>query len=132
MTRPKLQGVPDVAQVGVLDLPELGQVPIVDMPRFDERQCCGRVLAYLAGELQGVPDDYTGCPGYSKGKCKMQGGGAGCAFHEPDSAPVWRKAAGWRLMEDPDGTRFVTTVYSAPIMASKGAHYVGALAEVLP
>jgi len=126
-----LPGVPSVAQIGVLDFGGV-PVPIVDMPRFDERQCCGRVLRYLAHELAGVPEDYTDCPAYRRRSCSMQGGGAVCAFHEPDNAPVWRKAAGWRLLEDADGYTCVTPARSAlEIAQSLGARIVGAeLVEV--
>ncbi len=48
-----LPGVPSVAQVGVLDLAGVA-VPVVELARFDERQCCGRVLRFLAHELAGV------------------------------------------------------------------------------
>ena len=126
-----LPGVPSVAQVGVVDFGGV-QVPIVDMPRFDERQCCGVVLRFLAHELPGVPGDYETCPAYRRRLCKMQGGGAVCAFHEPDNAPVWRKAAYWRLLVEPDGSTCVTPARSAlEIAQSLGARIVGAeLVEV--
>lgn len=123
-----LPGVPSVAQVGVLDVAGIGQVPIVDFPRFDERQCCAQVLLYLAHELAGVPGDYETCPAYKRRLCSMQGGGAVCAFHEPDNAPVWRKAAGWRLLEEPDGSTCVTPANSAlEIAQSLGARIIGAV-----
>lgn len=122
-----LPGVPSVAQIGVLDFGGVA-VPVVDMPRFDERQCCGRVLRYLAGELAGVPSDYETCPAYRRRSCSMQGGGAVCAFHEPDNAPIWRKAAGWRLLEYPDGYTCVTPARSAlEVAQSLGARIVGAV-----
>ena len=126
-----LPGVPSVAQVGVLELAGVA-VPVVDMPRFDERQCCGRVLRFLAHELPGVPGDYETCPAYRRRLCSMQGGGAVCAFHEADNSPVWRKAAGWRLLEDADGYTCVTPARSAlEIAQSLGARIVGAeLVEV--
>ena len=126
-----LPGVPSVAQVGVLDLAGVA-VPVVELARFDERQCCGRVLRFLAHELAGVPEDYTDCPAYKRRLCSMQGGGAVCAFHEPDNAPVWRKAAGWRLLEDADGYTCVTPARTAlEIAQSLGARIVGAeLVEV--
>ena len=126
-----LPGVPSVAQVGVLEMAGVA-VPVVELARFDERQCCGRVLRYLAHELAGVPEDYTDCPAYRRRSCSMQGGGAVCAFHEPDNAPVWRKAAGWRLLEDADGYTCVTPARSAlEIAQSLGARIVGAeLVEV--
>lgn len=122
-----LPGVPSVAQVGVLDLAGVA-VPVVELARFDERQCCGRVLRFLAHELAGVPEDYTDCPAYKRRLCSMQGGGAVCAFHEPDNAPIWRKAAGWRLLEEPDGATCVTPARSAlEIAQSLGARIIGAV-----
>lgn len=120
-----IHGVPDVAQVGVLDLDGIS-VPVVEMAMLDERTGCASVLRYQAGELQGVPGDYTGCPAYSGRLCRMQGGGALCAFHEPDSAPIWRKAQRWRLLEWPDGKTAVTLAHSALEIASDcGARVVG-------
>lgn len=126
-----LPGVPSVAQVGVLEVAGVA-VPVVELARFDERQCCGRVLRFLAHELPGVPGDYETCPAYRRRLCSMQGGGAVCAFHEPDNSPVWRKAAGWRLLEDADGYTCVTPARSAlEIAQSLGARIVGAeLVEV--
>lgn len=126
-----LPGVPSVAQVGVLEVAGVA-VPVVELARFDERQCCGVVLRFLAHELPGVPGDYETCPAYRRRLCSMQGGGAVCAFHEPDNAPVWRKAAGWRLLEDADGYTCVTPARSAlEIAQSLGARIVGAeLVEV--
>ncbi len=126
-----LPGVPSVAQVAVLELAGVA-VPVVELARFDERQCCGRVLRYLAGELDGAPGDYETCSAYRRRSCSMQGGGVLCAFHEPDGAPVWRKAAGWRLLEDADGATCVTPARSAlEIAQSLGARIVGAeLVEV--
>lgn len=127
-----LPGVPSVAQTGVLEVPGIGPVPVVDMARFDERATCAAVLRYLAHELAGVPGDYETCPAYARRLCKMQGGGAVCAFHEPDNAPVWRRAAGWRLLEEPDGSTCVTPARTAlEIAQSLGARIVGAeLVEV--
>lgn len=126
-----LPGVPSVAQVGVLELAGVA-VPVVELARFDERQCCGVVLRFLAHELAGVPGDYETCPAYRRRLCSMQGGGAVCAFHEADNSPVWRKAAGWRLLEDADGYTCVTPARSAlEIAQSLGARIVGAeLVEV--
>jgi hypothetical protein len=127
-----LPGVPSVAQIGVVEVPGIGSVPLVDMPRFDERATCGVVLRYLAHELAGVPSDYTGCPAYAGGQCRRQGGGAVCAFLEADNAQVWQRAAGWRLLEDPDGYTCVTPARTAlEVAQSLGARIVGAeLAEV--
>ena len=132
MSAVALPGIPVVEQVGVVNVEGLGQVPVVDMPRFDERQCCSRVLRYLAHELAGAPGDYETCPAYRRRSCSMQGGGVACAFHEPDNAPIWRRAAQWRRLEEPDGATCVTPARSAlEIAASLGARIVGAdLVEV--
>lgn len=128
MSAVALPGVPVVEQVGVLNVAGLGQIPLVDMPRFDERQCCGYVLRYLAGELEGQPADYMACKAYKGRLCKMQGGGAVCAFHEPDGAAIWRRAANWRLLVQPDGSTCVTPARSAlEIARSLGARIVGAV-----
>jgi hypothetical protein len=124
MSAVALPGVPVVEQVGVLNVAGLGQIPVVDMPRFDERQCCAQVLRYLAGELQGQPSDYTDCAQYRGRHCTR---GGLCAFHEPDGAPIWRKAAHWRLLEEPDGSTFVTPARSAADMAQAfDARIIGA------
>ncbi len=128
MSAVALPGVPTVEQVGVVNVAGLGQIPVVDMPRFDERQCCGRVLRYLAGELQGQPADYETCGAYKRRLCTMQGGGGLCAFHEPDNAMIWRRAAQWRLLEEPDGSTCVTPARSAlEIARDLGARIIGAV-----
>lgn len=125
MSAVALPGIPTVSQVGVLNVEGIGQVPVVDMPRFDERQTCGRVLRYLAGELQGQPSDYTDCAQYRGRRCTR---GGLCAFHEPDGAKVWRQAAYWRLLVQPDGSECVTPATSAlEIASSLGAVIVGAV-----
>ena len=48
-----LRGVPDTAQVDVLDLGGVF-VPVLEMRRHDERTGCERAHRYLAGELQGL------------------------------------------------------------------------------
>lgn len=128
----RLPGIPNVTQTGVLNVEGLGQIPVVDMPRFDERQTCGRVLRYLAHDIAGVPADYETCPAYRNYECRMQGGGALCAFHEGDHAPVWQKAARWRLLELPDGSTAATpAVCALEAAADLGAVIVGAaLVEV--
>lgn len=127
-----LPGVPSVAQIGVVELVGFGSIPVVELARFDERATCDVVLRYLAHELAGVPSDYTDCQAYKARLCSMQGGGAVCAFHEPDNAQVWRKAAGWRLLVEPDGNTCVTPARTAlEIAQSLGARIVGAeLVEV--
>lgn len=129
MTVTTLPGIPSTVQAGVLNVEGLGQIPVVDMPRFDERQTCGRVLRYLAGELEGQPTEYTTCAQYRAQRCTR---GGLCAFHEPDSATIWRRAAQWRLLIEPDGSECVTPAHSAlEIAADLGARIVGAhLVEV--
>lgn len=123
----RLPGIPSVAQTGVIDLAGVA-VPVVELARFDERQCCGRVLRFLAGETDGAPGDYETCPAYRRRSCAMMGGGVACAFHEPDGAPVWRMAAGWRLLEQPSGETAVTPARSAlEVAAALGARIVGAV-----
>jgi hypothetical protein len=112
-------------QAGVLNVQGLGQVPVVDMRRFDERQTCGVALRYLAGELQGQPADYQTCAQYRGRRCAR---GGLCMFHEADDAPIWRKAAHWRLLIEPDGSECVTPAHSAvEIARSLGAVIVGAV-----
>jgi hypothetical protein len=49
-------------------------------------------------------------------------------FHEADDAPIWRKAAHWRLLIEPDGSECVTPAHSAvEIARSLGAVIVGAV-----
>lgn len=125
-----LPGIPSTVQAGVINVEGLGQVPIIDMPRFDERQCCGYVLRYLAGDIEGQPAEYTACKAYKGRQCRMQGGGALCAFHEADNAAIWRRAANWRLLIEPSGAEFVTTVVSAPAMAAAYNARIVGLVEV--
>lgn len=124
-----LPGIPDLAQAGVLNVQGLGQVPVVEMRRFDERQTCGRALRSLAGDIDGAPSDYTGCAQYRARACTR---GGLCMFHEADDARIWRRAATWRLLIQPDGSECVTPAHSAlEIAASLGAVIVGAqLVEV--
>jgi len=130
MSRVRLAGVPDEVQTGVISVAGV-EVPVVEPRWFDERQCCGVVLRYLAGESQGQPGDYTGCAAYCERLCRRQGGGALCAFHEPDEAAVWRKAAGWRLLVMADGSTAVTPAGSALRMAADlDAMVVGVAMEV--
>jgi hypothetical protein len=126
-----LPGIPSTVQAGVIDFAGAA-IPVVELNWMDERQTCATVLRYLAGELEGQPADYETCSAYRNGLCRMQGGGAVCAFHEPDDAKIWRKAAWWRLLERPDGSLSVTPAHSAvEIAADLGAVIVGAdLVEV--
>lgn len=88
-----LPGVPDVAQVDVLDLAGVF-VPVVEPPRHDERATCARALSYLAGNVQGTAADYAGCPAYRRGRCNRNGPAAdACLFHEPESGR--RSARAW-------------------------------------
>ena len=45
MTLVSLPGVPDVAQIDVLDLGGIS-VPVVEMTMPDERTCCARVVGW--------------------------------------------------------------------------------------
>ena len=120
-----LPGIPSTVQAGVLNVAGLGQIPVVDMPRFDERQTCSRVLRYQAGEIQGAPSDYQTCAQYRAQRCTR---GGLCAFHEADNAAIWRRAAQWRLLVEPDGSECVTPAHSAlEIAASLGAVILGAV-----
>lgn len=122
-----LPGIPSTVQTNVLDFAGAA-IPVVEVNRFDERATCGTVLRYLAGELQGQPAEYQTCPAYRGRLCAMQGGGALCAFHEADDAAIWRKAARWRLLVEPNGSEFVTTLASALEMAhAYNARIVGAV-----
>jgi len=113
-------------QVDVLEVDVLGTVPVVECKMFDERQTCAPVLLYLAGEKDGAPADYTVCPSYRDGKCRRTGQRALCAFHEPETATVWRKAATWRLIELADGDTAVTPSKNAVVFAAElGARIVG-------
>lgn len=120
-----LPGIPNEVQAGVLNVQGLGQVPVVEMRRFDERQTCGRALRYLAGDIDGAPSDYQTCAQYRGRQCTR---GGRCMFHEADDAPIWRAAATWRLLVQPDGSECVTPARSAlEIAASMGAVIVGAV-----
>jgi hypothetical protein len=140
MTPVKLPGVPDETQTGVLDLSELGigQVPIVELRWHDERTGCKLAHYYLAHEVQGTPAEYGACHFYQAGRCKMNGCESGrprsaCLFHEAEDGQSWRRVKGWRLLEEPDGTLFLTPARSAAEMAANfGARIVGAPAEVIP
>jgi hypothetical protein len=68
-------------------------VPLVAVNWFDERQTCRVVLAFVHDSL---PPDLVACPSYRAGECSRMGSGTPCAFHEPDTADVWGKAAEWR------------------------------------
>lgn len=119
-----LPGIPSTVQAGVLEFAGAA-IPVVDFPRFDERQTCGRALRYLAGDIDGAPSDYQTCAQYRARACTR---GGLCAFHEPDSAMIWRRAATWRLLVQPDGSECVTPAKSAvKIAADLGAVIVGAV-----
>lgn len=134
MSSVSLPGVPAAVVIGMIPAGELVEalgiveaVPILEMPRFDERQWCARVLRFQAGELAGIPDDWRDCRALRGRLCERQGGGALCAFHEPDNASVWRRAAGWRLLEYPDGSTAIARASTAAETAGEiGARVVGA------
>ena len=123
-----LPGIPSTVQAGVLDFAGVS-IPVVDFPRFDERQTSGRALRYLAGDIDGAPSDYHTCAQYRAGSCTR---GGACMFHEADDAMIWRRAAQWRLLIQPDGSEAVTPATSAlEIARDLGAVIVGAeLVEV--
>ena len=121
-----LPGVPDVAQIDVLDLGGIS-VPVVEMTMHDERTGCERAHRYLAGELQGHAGDFDGCHFYHSGRCSMNGRNANpCLFHEPESGRSWDKVRWWALLEWPDGRVAITPRHSAAELAqADGARVVG-------
>ena len=131
MTPVSLPGVPDVAQIDVLDLGGVF-VPVLEMAMHDERTGCARAHRYLAGELQGVPGDYAPCHFYRGGRCNMNGKAANpCLFHESESGRSWDKVKWWCLLEYPDGSTAITPRHSAAEIAQiDGARVVGW--EVVP
>ena len=126
MTLVSLPGVPDVAQVDVLDLAGVF-VPVLEMTMHDERTGCPAAHRYLAGELQGIPSEYSGCHFYAAGRCNMNGKAANpCLFHEAESGASWAKVKRWRLLERPDGSTCIAPAYdAAEIAASIGARVIG-------
>ena len=126
MTLVSLPGVPDVAQIDVLDFAGVF-VPVVEMTMHDERTGCARAHRYLAGEIDGVPGDYTPCHFYRGGRCDMNGRRADpCLFHEPESGRSWDKVRWWCLLEYPDGSTAITPRHSAAELAQlDGARVVG-------
>ena len=121
-----LPGVPDVAQIDVLDLGGIS-VPVVEMTMHDERTGCSRAHRYLADELQGHAGDFDGCHFYHSGQCSMNGRNANpCLFHEPESGRSWGKVRWWALLEWPDGRTAITPRHSAAELAqADGARVVG-------
>ena len=126
MTPVSLPGVPDVAQIDVLDLGGVF-VPVLEMAMHDERTGCERAHRYLAGELQGIPGDYAPCHFYAAGRCNMNGKAANpCLFHEPESGRSWDKVKWWCLLEYPDGRTAITPRHSAAELSQlDGARVVG-------
>ena len=126
MTLVSLPGVPDVAQIDVLDLGGV-IVPVVEMTMLDERTGCARAHRYLAGELDGIPSDFDGCHFYHSGQCSMNGRRADpCLFHEPEHGRSWDKVRWWCLLEWPDGSTAITPRHSAAEIAqADGARVVG-------
>ena len=121
-----LPGVPDVAQIDVLDLGGIS-VPVVEMTMHDERTGCERAHRYLAGELQGHAGDFDGCHFYHSGRCSMNGRNANpCLFHEPEAGRSWSRVKEWTLLECPDGSTCITLAHSAAeIAADIGARVIG-------
>jgi hypothetical protein len=119
-----LPGIPSTVQAGVIDFAGAA-IPLVEPRRFDERETCRRALRYLAGDIDGAPSDYQTCAQYRAGRCTR---GGACMFHEADDAMIWRRAAQWRLLIQPDGSECVTPATSAlEIAADLGAMIVGAV-----
>jgi len=112
MSTPSL---PQARVVDVLlpeDLPGLGlavPVPVVDLGGSwsDERETCRRVHAYLAGDIDGRPTDYTDCTSYKAGRCAGNGWRTPCLFHEDETSPGWQRARGWVRVLLSDGTTAV-------------------------
>lgn len=121
-----LPGIPSTVQAGVLDIAGAA-IPVVEARWHDERANCGRVLRYLAGDIDGAPSDYQTCAQY-RGRACTRGGL--CAFHEADSAAVWQRAAQWRLLELPDGSTAATPASSAQVIASAYNARIVGLVEV--
>lgn len=146
MTR--LPGVPDETIVDVIppgQLAALGiaqAVPVVEVRWYDERAGCQLAHRYEAGEIDGNPDDYTGCwaywPAPAGGGCLMNGRHNGrarsaCLFHEPDPGPAWARLRANVLLELPDGTTAVTgRAHAAQIAADLGAVIVGGPLALIP
>ena len=80
-------------------------VPILKVTWFDDRQTCSRVHDYLDHVIEGTYSDYSGCTAYAAGVCGDTGGaGLPCMFHEPESAPIWQRARGWKRVQHDDGS----------------------------
>lgn len=128
-----LPGVPDSEIIGLIppdDLATLGiltAVPILEVTRHDERTGCRRAHRYLAGELEGIPSDYSVCHFYHGGRCDMNGRRADpCLFCEAESGRSWARVREWALLEYPDGSTAVTLASSAAKIAGViGARVIG-------
>lgn len=95
-----LSGVPDATLssfVRFMDGQTPLNVPVITVAWMDERQICKTVHEYLAGERQGTPDDWQGCPLFKQGYCSMNGEEkkSPCLFEEPDDSDGWQKARQW-------------------------------------
>ena len=143
MTPARLPGLEDAAPIvdlvppGTLDhLGIVQAVPVLQVRWYDERAGCKLAHKYLAGELQGTPEEYAGCWAYfpqpAGGGCLMNGRAgnrarSACLFHEPENGPAWDRLRANVLLELPDGTTAITSRHSAPAVAADlGARIVGA------
>lgn len=67
---------------------EAGVIPLIEVTLADERVWCRHVLA---GDAAGAAT----CDQLRGGRCALVGD-RGCAFDEPDDAPVWQKVAAYK------------------------------------
>ena len=107
-----LPGVPDASitsYVKFMDGGDLVDIPVISINWMDERQGCRTVHEFLAGERQGTPDDWQGCPSLKHGYCSMNGKAKAspCLFQEPDDSIGWKKAMQWAYKLTEDGRRIL-------------------------
>ena len=136
MSSVHLPGVPDPEVIGIIpagELIELGileAVPILEVKWADERQWCGLVHQYLAGEIDGRPSDWQACSSLRGGMCGGNGWKDPCLFREPESSKGWQRANQWTCVTLADGTQALARrEHAAQIQAEILAEQVG---EVLP
>ena len=125
MSSVHLPGVPDEEVIGIIpagELAELGiaePVMIIEPKWFDERQTCGLAQEYLHGETEATPAEWRSCSMWKPGQCRGAGAGKRCIFEEPESAPIWQLAAGWRFVTWPDGSRALARAEHAAQMQAE-------------
>lgn len=98
----EIEGLIMPGQIEGLDIQE--PIPILKMSWADERQWCGTVHLYLAGEIEGSPEEYQGCSSYRAGNCAMNGWRDSCLFLEDETSKGWQRAKGWQRVTLEDGT----------------------------